>query len=437
MDQLQIKYLNVDELTPYNKNARKHTQEDVYYIENSIKEFGMIDPIGIWSDQNIVVEGHGRLLACKNLGIKEVPTIRLDHLTDEQRRAYAIAHNKTAEMSEWDIEMLDFELNDIDFDMTMFGFEDEEEEEKIEVVDDYYEPEVPEEPKAKPGYVYQLGEHRLMCGDSTKLSDVEKLLDGEHVDLVVTDPPYNVNIGETNRAKVKMGLNHYKGANTDSIANDHMENDEFLEFITSAFLCMKEALRPGGSYYIWYACTSALEFLKGLENNDLRIHQQIIWNKDRITLGFSDYQWKHEPCLYGWKEGAAHYFTSDRTNASVYSDNPIDLESMNKEQMKELLSEILSDFTKTTVIDEKKPLKADLHPTMKPVPLIGKLIQNSSRPEDKVLDLFGGSGTTLIASEQLGRQCYIMEYDPKYADVIIERWEKFTGKEAVLVCRNS
>lgn len=412
---LKIEYLKINDLKPYEKNARKHQQADVETIKNSIIEFGMCDPIGIWGKNNTIVEGHGRLIALKQLGYEEVPVIRLDHLTDEQRRAYGLAHNKTAEMSDWDFDLLGEELDDIfDIDMSEFGFDTEKVEEPEAEEDDYIVA-VPEEPKAKLGDIYQLGRHRLMCGDSTDLDDVKKLVGGAECDLLLTDPPYNVD---------------YEGGTGMKIANDNMSDESFERFLTKAFNCANEAMRCGAAFYIWHADGKAYEFRKACKNTGWTIKQCIIWNKNAMVLGRQDYQWKHEPCLYGWKDGAAHYFTDSRKETTVLEDRKPDIKKMKKDEMAKLLEEIYSDRVSTTIINEDKPAVNDLHPTMKPIKLMGRLIKNSSKQGEKVLDLFGGSGSTLIACEQLGRDCYTMEYDPKYADVIIDRYERLTGEKA-------
>ena len=414
---LEIEYIKIEKLKPYEKNARKHQKADVDTIKASIKEFGMCDPIGIWGEKNIIVEGHGRLMALKELGYEEVPCIRLDFLSDEQRRAYALAHNKTAEMSDWDFDLLDSELDNIlDIDMTDFGFEIKEEE--AEVIEDDYEVTVPEEPKAKLGDIYQLGGHRLMCGDSTKTEDVAKLMDGDFADLVVTDPPYNV------------AIENSKGM---TIENDDMESKQFKDFLTDCFVNLERSLKAGGAFYVWYASREHINFEQALNEAGLKVREQLIWNKNTFVLGRRDYHWKHEPCLYGWKDGEKHFFIDDRTQSTVFEDKGIDIKKLKKEKMAELLKEFLSDRCSTTIINEDKPSVNDLHPTMKPIKLIARLVKNSSRQDEIVLDLFGGSGSTLITCEQLNRSCRVMEYDPKYVDVIIDRWEQFTGKKAVLL----
>jgi len=227
-----------------------------------------------------------------------------------------------------------------------------------------------------------------MCGDSTSAEDVGKLMDGKEADLLLTDPPYNVN---------------YQGGTDDqlTIENDNMDSESFQEFLFSAFTNAHESLRPGGGFYVWYASREVVNFVTALNRAGLEVRQELIWNKNSLVLGRQDYQWKHEPCLYGWKEGAAHYFVENRTL--------------------------------TTVMDFNRPTVNREHPTMKPIDLVGHQIKNSTKKGDLVLDLFGGSGSTLIASEQLGRKCCTMEYDPRYVDVIIKRWEDYTGKKAVLL----
>ena len=433
---LVIEYVPIDSIKPYKNNAKQHPREQIEQIKKSINQFGMDDPIGIWKDE--IVEGHGRLIACKELGMTEIPIIRLDHLTDEQRKAYTLAHNQLTMNSGFDLDILQEELENIkDIDMEDFGFDLElSMKQEQEVVEDNYDVDenVPEEPKAKPGEIYQLGNHRLMCGDSTKAEDVDKLVntDEEIIDTVFTDPPYNVNLGGINKAKVRWAMGRYKGANTDSIENDNMSDEQFIDFLTSAFDNANRYLKKGRAFYIWYGCTKGFEVLQSMQNVGWKLRQEIIWNKSSLSLGMSDYQWKHEPCMYGWKEGASHYFIDNRKQCTVYEDE-LDFEKMKKEDMKALLEEIFSDKVPTTVITEAKPLKSDLHPTMKPLKLCARLINNSTRPGEKVLDLFGGSGSTLMACEQLGRTCYMMEYDPKYVDVIIKRWEDFTGKKAVKI----
>ena len=417
MQLLKIQYIDIDSLTPYGNNAKIHTHQQIDEIKNSIKEFGMNDPIGVWGEENLIVEGHGRLIACKELGLKEVPVIRLDGLTDEQRRAYTLAHNQLTMSTGFDLEKLKLELDEITLDMSEFGFDDIELDNPLDEGNGIVEDEVtdaPEEPKSEYGDIYQLGNHRLMCGDSTSQDDVDHLMSGVIADLVVTDPPYNVN------------FSNEKGM---TIENDNMPNEKFYEFLSKAFSNMNLYLKEGGAFYVWYATIEHINFETALNSAGLHVRQQLIWVKNSFILGRNDYHWQHEPCLYGWKGGSGHYFVDDRTQSTIIEDKPIDYDNLSKEEAVKMLKKVYSAQLPSTIIRENKPLKNDLHPTMKPINLMAKLIRNSSEESEIVLDLFGGSGSTLIACEQLNRKCYMMEYDPRYADVIIDLWENFTGKK--------
>lgn len=426
MDKLKIEYVDIESIKPYKNNAKLHPQEQIEQIKKSINEFGMDDPIAIWKDE--IVEGHGRLIACKQLGIQEIPIIRLDHLTDEERKAYTLVHNKLTMNSDFNLEILEEELKSIEnIDMESFDFDIDLTMEQEEVIIEDEVPEVQEEAISKPGEIYQLGNHRLMVGDSTNPDDVEKLMDGHIADLVITDPPYNVSIGIQDIEEAKIRKRRMDGL---SIQNDEMSDEDFYNFLSKAFKNLYNSLKPGGVFYIWYASKEVVNFSNALEDNSLPVRQELIWNKNSLVMGRQDYQWKHEPCLYGWKEGAGHYFIDDRTQTTVIEDKKPDIRKLKKEEMIKLLEEIYSDKVSTTIINENKPSTSELHPTMKPVKLIARQVKNSSRPGEIVLDLFGGSGTTLITCEQLGRISYMMEYDPHYADVIINRWEQFTGEKA-------
>ncbi len=408
---------DIDELIPYENNARINDKA-VDVVANSIEEFGFKQPI-IIDKNNVIVAGHTRQKAAQKLGIKKVPCIVADDLTEEQIKAFRIADNSSAQVAEWDIDKLMKELENIDYDMSQFGLAEQIEEiEKVidkEAEEDNFEIDEEIEPRVKVGEIWQLGRHRLMCGDSTKQEDVEKLMNGNLADIVVTDPPYNV---------------AYEGGTGMTIQNDNMESSKFLQFLTDAFKNLKDNLKDGGAFYIWFASREHINFETALNNNDLNVREELIWVKSSLVLGRQDYQWKHEPCLYGWKEGAAHYFIDDRTQTTVYEDQVKDFTKMKKEELIQFCKDLTSDKVITTVIHEDKPSVSDLHPTMKPVKLIARLIKNSSRKNENVLDLFGGSGTTLIASEQLDRNCFIMEFDPKYSTAIVDRYEKLTGKKA-------
>ena len=423
MDKLKIEYVDIDSIKPYKNNAKEHPQEQIEQIKNSIKQFNMIDPIGIWKDE--IVEGHGRLIACKELGYTEVPIIRLDHLSNEERKAYTLAHNKLTMNSDFDIDILNDELDDIlNIDMSDFGFDlDLEDEEEKEIIEDEV-PEVPEEPKAKLGDIYQLGNHRLMCGDSTSEEDVAKLMNGVKADMVMTDPPYNVDYSSKNEM---LNFSDKGSCIQKPIENDKIDN--FEKFIYDAYKNMVNNTKEGGAFYIWHSEKEDIAFKEQLIKAGVYIHQTLIWVKNNFVLGRMDYQPKHEPCLYGWKEGAGHYFVDDRSQSSVIEDEKPDIKKMKKEELVKLLEEIYSDKVSTTVIKENKPQVSDLHPTMKPIKLLAKLIKNSSQKEETVLDLFGGSGSTLITCEQLNRKCYMMELDEHYVSVIIERYINFTGND--------
>lgn len=417
---MKIIKVNIDEIKPYEHNAKLHPKEQIEQIKNSIIEFGNNDPIAIDLD-NVIIEGHGRYEALKELGYKEVEVIVLD-LNEEQKNAYRIIHNQLTMNTDWDIEMLKQELSKISLNMNDFGIEqsllDEVEEEFSEVEEDNFDidkvlDEI-DEPTTKPGDTWQLGNHRLICGDSTSFNDIEKLMNGEEVDLFLTDPPYNINISNS------QGM---------TIENDNMDKEEFVKFLTDVFVNANAFMKSGAPFYIWYADTSALEFHQACRNTQWQIRENLVWVKNQFILGRQDYHWRHEPCLYGWKEGAAHYFVNDRTQSTII-DETIDLETIPEDKLKEWVKDLLNN---STILYENKPTINDMHPTMKPIPLIGRLIKNSSIKNTNVLDLFGGSGSTLIACEQLNRKCFTMELDPKYCDVIIKRWETLTGKKAVLI----
>lgn len=414
---LKVEYIPINEITPYENNAKIHTEEQIEQIKKSIEEFGMNDPIGIWGKDNIIIEGHGRLMALQELGWDEVPVIRLDDLTDDQRKAYTLIHNQTTMNTGFDLDILNEELQNIDLDMSFFGF-DEIEEPEIEINDDDFEFEEPiEEPKSKRGEIYKLGNHYLMCGDSTSPEDVEKLMNGAVADLVVTDPPYNVAISNS------QGM---------TIENDDMSDENFKEFLNKSFYNLNKNLKEGGAFYVWLASKEHINFETALNNNGLYVRQSLIWVKQHFNLGRQDYKWKHEPCLYGWKDGASHYFIDEFNHPTVFEDK-IDFDSLKKDEAIQMLKDIYEDGISTTVIHEDKPTMNDLHPTMKPLKLLARLIRNSSKENEIVLDLFGGSGSTLITCEQLNRQCYMMEYDPVYVDVIIDRYEHLTGKKAIKI----
>ena len=426
--------VKISKLKPYENNARTHSEEQIDKIANSIKEFGFINPVLIDGDYGIIA-GHGRVLAGQKLGMTEVPCLFIEDLTESQKRAYILADNKLALDAGWDDEILRKEildLNKLDFDVSLAGFDINDfdfTQEDIEFQEDNFDVEasLPEVAKAKYGDIYQLGRHRLMCGDSTSQEDVNKLTEGMEMDLCVTDPPYNVNYGSINES----GYGKER-ENGDKILNDNMDDESFYLFLNAFYEQMLRVLKEGGAFYIFHSDSEGYNFRKALHDAGGQVRQNLIWVKNTLVLGRQDYQWKHEPCLYGWKEGAGHYFLNDRTQTTVFEDKA-DVDKMSKEELKDLLEDILADKLPTTIIREDKPQKNDIHPTMKPIRLISRLVKNSSKQNENVIDLFGGSGSTMISCEQLNRNCYTMELDPKYVDVIIERWETLTGETAVKI----
>ena len=397
---MDILNLGLEEIKPYEKNPRNNDNA-VDAVAASIREFGFKVPIIIDKD-NIIVAGHTRYKAAKKLGLKTVPCIKADDLTDEQVKAFRLADNKVAEQAEWDFDLLNEELETITMDMEQFGFdlpEDDEEETPTEIIEDDV-PDVPEEPKSKYGQVYQLGNHRLMCGDSTKKEDVDKLLNGVKADLLFTDPPYNVSM----ESKSKEVL---KSDNYSHIENDNLSEDEFKIFLQSVFTNANDSLKDDASYYV-FSCQggdSELIMMMMMRECGIRCRHQIIWVKDApvFSMGRLDYDYKHEPILYGWKK-KHNFYRNGQQDKSVW---------------------------------EFKRTANKLHPTMKPIELIVNALMNSTKKGNIVLDLFGGSGSTLMACEQTERINYSMEFDPHYVDVIIQRWENFTGKKAVLLNETS
>ena len=384
---MEIREVEIGSLKPYPKNAKQHDAKQIANVANSIKRFGWQQPLVI-DDAGVVVIGHCRLLAAKKLGLKTVPVTVASGLTEDEIRELRIADNKTNE-SPWDFELLQEDLEGLEFEGFDFDFEfPGEEEEPAEVAEDNWDKPLPEEPRSKLGDIWQLGRHRLMCGDSTDAECVDRLMGGEKADLLVTDPPYNVD---------------YQGGTVDKlkIQNDKQEDGAFLAFLTEAFTAADNAMKPGAAFYIWHADSEGYNFRAACKKAGWTVRQCLIWNKDSLVMGRQDYQWKHEPCLYGWKDGAAHTWNSDRKQ--------------------------------TTVIDFERPKRNDIHPTMKPIGLFDYLIRNSSTKDMLVLDTFAGSGTCIMACEQDGRRCFSMELDPRYVDAIIDRWETFTGGKAVLL----
>lgn len=382
---MQVQSIKISEVKPYDKNPRKN-DDGVEAVANSIKEFGWQQPIVVDKD-NVIIVGHTRYKAAKKLKMDKVPVVVASNLSDEQVRAYRLADNKTGELTDWDMGLLDDELGDIaDIDMSDFGFDLDIPKDDEEVQEDDFDEEVPEEPKSKLGQVYQLGRHRLMCGDSTNPEMVKKLLGGVKADLLLTDPPYGIDYQGRTKDKLK-------------IQNDSLGDSDFIEFLAKALDSAKSVLKRGSSIYMWYSQVRSLSFYAAMKKAQIVPKQQLVWVKSNITMG-KPYRNKYEPCI----------FATLSKDYCWYSDN-----------------------SQSTVMNFDNPKKNKLHPTMKPIALFDYQIKNSTKSGDVVLDLFGGSGTTIMACEQDGRNACVMEFDPKYVDVIIKRWEDFTGEKAELI----
>lgn len=411
--------MRVNDLIPYENNPRNHTDQSIADVKESVLQCGdgePLDEIEI-DENNVILSGHGRRLAYIDLGIQEVDVTQYIGMTEEQKTKYRILANQTQDRSDWDFTLLEQELAKVDFGGYDFGFDMPEDDDNPEIVEDDYDETPPEDPVTKRGQIWQLGDHVLMCGDSTSQSDIRSLMGGASADLLLTDPPYNVN---------------YQGT-AGTIQNDNLEDSQFRAFLHDAFTAAHSVMRPGAAFYIWHADSEGLNFRAAANETGLTVRECLIWVKNALVLGHSDYQWRHEPCLYGWKEGAAHYFTNSRSENTVIPDlTEVDPRKMKKEELVDLLTQILEEKRPTTVIEMDKPSRNGEHPTMKPVALFDYLIRNSTQKRENVLDPFAGSGTTIMACEQDGRRAFCMELDPKYWDVIIRRWEDFTGEKATL-----
>jgi DNA modification methylase len=432
---LIIQDIKVSELKHYKNNPRKNDQA-VEIVAKSIKEFGFKVPVVIDTNNEIVC-GHTRVKAAAKLGMDSVPCIVADDLTNQQIKAFRLVDNKTSEYAEWDLEKLDVELSDLvnmSFDMQPFDFAIVR---KNEVTEDDFDVEaaIPEIATTKRGDIWQLGRHRLMCGDSTVQSDAKKLMSGKLGDMVFTDPPYNID---------------YEGATKDKlkILNDSMPDLEFYKFLYNAYVCMINNVTPGSAIYVCHSDNEGVNFRKAMRDAGWEQKQCIIWIKNAFILGRQDHQWQHEPILYGWKLGAGHRWFGNRKQSTVIKpEDGVFVEKTGKgfqltfnSGIKKVVINVPEydvvqlvgdEITTTWYID--KPVRNAEHPTMKPIKLCARAIKNSSREEDVVIDFFGGAGSTLMACEQMNRICYTMELDEKYCDVIIKRWEVFTEQKAVLI----
>ncbi|GAA0735627.1 DNA modification methylase [Clostridium oceanicum] len=400
---MELKYINISQIKPYENNPRNN-DEAVQKVAESIKEFGFKVPI-IIDKRNVIITGHTRYKAAKELKIESIPVIKAEDLTMQQVNAFRIMDNKSSEIASWDYESLLKEMESLkleNYDIQFTGFQLEEVErlfdeynpkeiQEDETFDIEHEINSIEEPITKKGDIWFLGNHRLLCGDSILESDVSKLMDGHKAKMIFTDPPYNVN---------------YEGGTEEklTIQNDNMSDSEFYNFLLSVFKNYYSLMEEGASIYVCHADSEGENFRRAYREAGLKLAECIIWVKDNFVMGRQDYHWRHEPILYGWKEGKGHYFTDDRTQDTVW--------------------------------EISKPKRNAEHPTMKPISLCSKAIKNSSRPKDIVVDLFGGSGSTLMAAEETERICYTMEIDEKYCDVIVQRYINQYGVDKVFLLRD-
>lgn len=446
-NKVNIEVVSVDDLIQDDHNFNRGTEQGQQLIERSFRECGAGRSVFIDKD-NRLVGGNKAQKGFKAAGKKRVVIVDSDpdtlvavrrkdvSLDSAEGRRMALLDNLTTQVNlAWDPSEIEAVSSEIEgFDPSDYGFDpsqlvsdptaDPNEADKVK--EDNFDPDAePYEPVTQKGDIWQLGNHRLMCGDSTKKEDVARLMQGEKADLWLTDPPYNCGYGvEENKTREQQ--DHHK-----PIENDKMDDAEYQQFLLNVFQCARDNMRDGAAYYIWYSDKEHAKYQTALTELGIPYKAMLIWNKNTFVLSFNDYKQKHEVCLYGWKPGQAHYFIDVRNRTSVYEDyTEIDIDKLKKDEMRKLLHEIFDNPVPTTVINEKKPVKSVDHPTMKPVRLFGYQMANSSRPGDIILDTFGGSGTTIIACEQLGRKARLMELDPHYCDVIIARWEKLTGQKA-------
>lgn len=420
---MQIEKKAVTELKAAEYNPRKDLKPgDAEYekLKRSIQEFGYVEPV-IWNKRTgKVVGGHQRLKVMKDLGFTEVDCVVVD-LDENKEKALNIALNKIS--GEWDDTLLANLLKDLDgsgYDITLTGFDLAEAQELFgsgsmeNVHEDEFDADsaVEEiaEPKTKLGDLWLLGQHRLLCGDCTQKEDVERVLDGKYADLMVTDPPYNIDYGGSRNGRGR------------DIANDNLSEDEFYQFLLAFFKAAESNLKKGAPAYVFHSTKETVNFTNAFINGGFKYAQTLVWYKNHFTLGRQDYQWQHEPILYGWKEGAGHYFIDDRTLSTVYDEVRDNVKKLSKTELVELLEKIMG--LPSTVICDNKPVKSEDHPTMKPITLCAKLIYNSSHEGDTILEPFGGSGSTLIAADQLNRKCCAIELEPKYCDVIVRRYRE-------------
>lgn len=432
----KIEYVRLADMTPYERNPRINDAAVPLLVE-SIRRYGFTNPI-VLNGKNVIINGHTRWKAAQEAGLEEAPCIIRRDLTEEQEREFRLADNRVAEYSRWDTELLRYETDELarlGIDLSAVGLSaldinqicgaltpSEVAVKTDDELDDAPPVDKSAPPKSKRGEVYRLGRHRLMCGDATSAQDVAALCGGRQMDLWLTDQPYNVDITGGTKKKLK-------------IENDNQSDASFSLFLRAAFAPAAEAMRPGAPFYVWHASRTQATFEAALNACGLEVREQLVWRKSAITLGRQDYQWKHEPCFYGWKEGAARTWNADRKQTTVIELSPPGLEFDSDGNailevngvIYRIKADAILEETPTTVMSFPKPMASRLHPTMKPVALFKYLMGNSSATGAAVLDSFGGSGTTIIAAEATGRTAYCMELDPAYADVIRKRFNKLAG----------
>lgn len=394
-----------------NPNNPRIIKDDKFAkLVKSINEFPQmlnLRPIVV-NDDMVVLGGNMRLKACKEAGLKEIPIIKASELTEQQQKEFIVKDNVGYGEWDWDDLANNWDVDELqDWGLDIPGFVNEEIIPEVEE-DDFDVPEGGIETDIVSGDLFEIGQHKLLCGSSTETDTWQKLFEKELCDMVMTDPPYNVN---------------YEGGTGLKIMNDQMTNDSFYQFLYDFYTALGSYTKPGGAWYVWHADSEGANFRQAYKDSGLLLKQCLIWVKNALVMGRQDYHWKHEPCLYGWKEGAAHYFTDDRTKTTVIED-VVDYRKLNKKELLDLVKEMTSDKQKTTIIHCDKPSKNDVHPTMKPIKLLAPLIENSSKIGELVADGFLGSGSTMVAAHQLKRRCYGTELDPKYCQVIVDRMIK-------------
>jgi len=417
---MKIKIVAIDKVLPYENNPRKN-KKAISKVADSIREYGFQQPIVV-DKQMVVIVGHTRLEAAISLQLKKVPVVVADKLTTHQARSYRIADNRTGEDSSWDLEKLGIELEKLDianYDLSLTALNTLEIDKLLNpatrnrTTDPDATPEPPKNPVSAVGDVWIMGDHKLICGDSTDPETYVKLLGDDKADMVWTDPPYNID---------------YHSDAGASIMNDNMDDGAFMSLLVNA---MKNALvhtADGGAVYVAHSESYSTSFRVAMDDAGWSIRQCLIWVKHHFTLSRQDYQWQHEPILYGWKATGPHHWHGNFSNSTIF-DDAADLESMEKKDLVKLFQELRDEMT---ILREDKPAISKLHPTMKPVELVARMIKNSSGRNETILDPFGGSGTTLMACEKYTRRCVTIELDPCYADVIVNRWQDYTGQEAIL-----